>query len=164
MKTAIAWFTVALLALSGCYSFTGSSVPAHLKTVAIPLFEDQSGAGEPSLREKITNKLIERFRQDNSLEVADRNRSDAVIEGIILSMPDQPQVVTTGETVSKRRLTLSVKVTYEDLKFKKKIFEKEFTAWGDYESGGGPAQRVAGIDAAIDKLAEDILLAAVAGW
>ena len=30
--------------LAGCaYSFTGASVPAHLKTIAIPLVDDQSG-------------------------------------------------------------------------------------------------------------------------
>ncbi len=152
------------LILQGCYSFTGSSVPPHLKTIGIALFDDQSGSGEPALREKLTNKLIDRFRQDNSLQVADRTRADSIIEGSIVSMPDQPQVVATGETVTKRRLTLTVKVRYQDTKLKKTVFDKEFSAWGDYESGGGPAQRQAGIDAAIDKLAEDILLAAVAGW
>ena len=69
---------LALVSLTGCsgcpYSFTGSSVPAHLKTVAIPLFDDLSGSGEPGLRELLTNKLIARFRQDNSLEVVDRSR------------------------------------------------------------------------------------------
>lgn len=165
MRVSIALSIVAVLLFNGCfYSFTGSSVPKHLKNVAISLFDDQSGSGEPSLREKVTNKLVDKFRQDNSLEIADKTHADSVLEGIILSLPDQPQVVTTGETVIKRRLTLTVKVTYQDMKLKKKVFEKEFTAWGDYESGGGPAQRQTGIDAAIDKLTEDILLATVAGW
>ena len=66
-----------LLALffSGCaYSFTGASVPPHLKTIAIPLVDDQSGLGEPGLREKFTTELIQLFTSDNSLEVADRSR------------------------------------------------------------------------------------------
>ena len=62
-----------VLGASGCpYSFTGASVPAHLKTVAIPLVDDQSGIGEPGLREKITTELTNLFIGDNSLEVADR--------------------------------------------------------------------------------------------
>ncbi|HTR98852.1 MAG TPA: hypothetical protein VML00_03820, partial [Bacteroidota bacterium] len=61
----------------GCvYSFTGASVPAHLKTVAIPLVDDQSGFGEPGLREKFTNELIQLFTSDNSLEVVDRGTAD----------------------------------------------------------------------------------------
>lgn len=157
-----------IVLLAGCflmpYSFTGSSVPSHTKTIAIPLFDDQSGSGEPGLREKLTNKLIERFRQDNSLEIADKNQADSIVEGIILSLPDQPNVVSKGETVTKRRVTINVKVSYQDMKLKKKVFDKQFSQWGDYEIGAGPAQRQSGIDAAIEKLAEDILLETVSGW
>jgi hypothetical protein len=40
------------------YSFTGASVPEHLKTIAIPIADDRSGSGEPSLREKFNTKLF----------------------------------------------------------------------------------------------------------
>lgn len=161
--------TIFLLALgfmvTGCsYSFTGSSVPSHLKTIAIPLFDDQSGSGEPSLREEFTKKLIDRFVQDNSLQVTDRSAADAIIEGTIVAMPDQPLVVEAGETVSKRRVTITVKATYQDLKLRKKVWEKEFSNWGDYESSGGIESRSAGIAAAIEKLTEDILIETVSGW
>src|SRR5216684_8359084 len=87
---------VCIIAFGGCYSFRGGLVPTHLKTVAIPLFDDQSGSAEPVLREKFTNKLIDRFRQDNSLQVTDKTRSDSIIEGIILSLEDEPYVVVQG--------------------------------------------------------------------
>jgi len=151
--------------VSGCsYSFTGSSVPPHLKTIAVPLLDDQSGFGEPGLREKVTNKLIERFVQDNSLEVADRLHSDSILEGIIIGVRDEPTVVGKGETVTKRRITITLKATFQDMKLKKKVYEKQFSNWGDYDSSGGPAQRQSGIDAAIDKLTEDVLLDTVSGW
>src|SRR5215510_11536148 len=85
----------------GCYSFRGGSVPSHLKTVAVPLFDDQSGSAEPGLREKFTNKLIDRFRQDNSLQVTDKTRSDSAVEGVIISLIDKPDVVVQGESVTK---------------------------------------------------------------
>jgi hypothetical protein len=155
-----------LAGLSGCfYSFTGSSVPPHLKTIAIPMFDDQSGSGTPGLREELTNKLVDRFRQDNSLEVTDdKTHSDSMLEGIVVSVPDQAQVVATGETVVKRRVTVTVKASFQDMKLRKKIFDKQFSEWGDYESSGGPSERQAAIDAAVDKLVEDILLDAVSGW
>jgi hypothetical protein len=155
-----------LCALLGCspYSFRGSSVPAHLKTIAIPLFDDQSGSGEPILREQVTNRLIERFRQDNSFEITDRERADALLEGAIVSMPDQPAVVASGETVTKYRVTLNVHATYQDMKMRRTIFDKQFSTWGDYEIGGGPAARQEGITAAIEKITEDILNETVSGW
>ena len=148
----------------GCYSFRGGSVPSHLKTIAVPLFDDQSGSAEPNLREKFTNKLIDRFRQDNSLQVADKTRSDSVIEGTILSLQDEPYVVVQGESVTKRKITIAIKATYRDAKLNKQLWDKQLSNWGIYEIGGGPAQRQIGIDAAIDKLAEDILNVTVSSW
>jgi len=165
VRVSVLFAFIWILSITGCfYSFTGSSVPPHLKTIAIPLFDDQSGSGEPGMREKLTNSLLERFRSDNNFEITDKNRADCILEGNIVSMPDQPQTISTGETVTSRRVTLSVNATFQDMKLRKKIWEKQFTAWGDYQIGGGPAQRQAGIDAAIEKLSEDILLEAVSGW
>ena len=51
----------------GCpYSFSGASVPPHLKTIAIPFAEDRSGSGEPGLRELLTEKLTQKFIDDNN--------------------------------------------------------------------------------------------------
>jgi hypothetical protein len=156
-----------LLALAGllwgcAYSFSGSSVPAHLKTVAVPLFEDQSGFGEPGLKENFTNKLIELFVSDNSLEIADRSNADSIIEGAILSVVDAPSVIAPGEQVSKRRITVMVHVVYQDLKLRKKVWEKDFSYWGEYAVGSEP--RTNALTQATNKIAEDILLETVSGW
>jgi len=154
-----------LAAASGCsYSFTGSSVPAHLKTVHISLFDDRTGSGEPVVREDFTNRLIERFRQDNSLEVTDQSAADAELEGSIATFNDQPTVVAAGESVQKARITIGVKASFSDKKMKKTVYEKTFTAWGEYQIGADPAVRKAAVTTAIEKLTEDILLATVSGW
>ncbi len=159
------FFFILAFFLFGCaYSFTGSSVPPHLKTIAIALFDDQSGAGEPTLREQFTNTLIEQFAKDNSLQVADKKDADSILEGVILAIRDEPLVVEKGETVSKRRVTIVVKAAYQDMKLRKLVWEKELSNWGAYELGAGPAVRKGGIDEAIRKLTEDILLATVSGW
>jgi hypothetical protein len=152
------------LTLAGCYSFTGSSVPPHLKTIAIPLLDDQSGSGEPSVREKLTNKLIEKFRQDNSLQVTERVNADAILEGTITSLISKPQVISGNETVTKQQITITVKIVYQDMKLKKKVWEKQFSEWGEYDLGGGVQQRDAAIDAANEKITEDILIETVSGW
>lgn len=155
----------AAVLLSGCpYSFTGASVPAHLKTIAIPLVDDQSGFGEAGLREKFTTALTNLFISDNTLTVADRSTADAILEGAITSVRDAPSVVGQGEQVRQRRVTVTAKFVLKDMKLRRTMWEKTLSNWGDYDSGGGPSQQDAGIQEAIRKLSEDVLLETVSGW
>lgn len=156
---------VMLLLSTGCpYSFTGASVPKHLKTIAIPLVDDQSGFGEAGLRERFTTELTDLFIGDNSLQVADRTNADSILDGVIVSVTDAPSVVTQGEAVARRRITVTVKFAYQDKVLRKQAWEKTFSQWGDYDSGGGLSQRDAGLRDAIKKVSEDILLETVSGW
>ena len=168
MKTgnaAVALAVVSGALLLGCaYSFTGSSVPTHLKTVAIPVIDDQSGFGEPGLRELFTQELTTQFITDNSLEVSDRTTADSILEGVVLTVTDIPSSVEEDEQVRKRRVTITVKFSYQDMKLRKKVWEKTFSNWGDYVSGTGLSQRSEGIREALRKLSEDVLLETVSGW
>jgi hypothetical protein len=148
----------------GSYSFTGASVPAHLKTISIPIAEDKSPAAIPGLRESLTDNLIQKFISDNSLQVTERSTANATLECVITSVTDAPAIVSAGEQISSRRVTIYVKVIYKDLVQKKTIFEKEFKNHGDYPPGQVANERPGAIDNAIDKLTEDILLAVVSGW
>jgi hypothetical protein len=132
--------------------------------VAIPLVDDQSGLGEPGLREKFTTELIQLFTADNSLEVSDRGTSDSILEGTVLSVSDAPAVVTQGEQVTRRRVTVTVRFAFQDMKQRKKLWDKNFSNWGDYDSGGGLSQRQAGLQEALKKITEDVLLETVSGW
>lgn len=163
----VAAASAVVLMLHGCYSFTGASVPPHLKTVAIPLVDDQSGFGEPGLREQFTTALTNLFVSDNSMEVSNRTTADAVLEGSITSISDAPSIVQQGqqgEQVSKRRITVNAKFVFQDMKLRHKVWEKNFSNWGDYDVGGGPSQRQAGLQEAVRKLTEDVLLETVSGW
>src|SRR3990170_3635256 len=148
----------------GSYSFTGASVPAHLKTIAIPVADDKSPAAIPGLRELLTDNLIQKFISDNSLQVTERSTANATLECVITSVTDAPAIVSAGEQISSRRLTINVKVIYKDLVQKKTIFENNFKNYGDYPPGQETNKRPEAIDVAIDKLTEDILLAVVSGW
>jgi hypothetical protein len=156
------------IALSGCagcpYSFTGASVPPHLKTIAIPIVEDQSGFGDATLRDQFSRQLLQRFVNDATLQPSDRTNADSILEGVITGVKDVPVVVEGGDQVSKRRVSVTAHMTFRDLKLRKKVWEKDFTQWGDYPSGGGPTQRNDGISEALRKITEDILNETVAGW
>lgn len=148
----------------GCYSFRGGSVPPYLKTIAIPIAEDQSAFGDPTLRDSFTKQLIDLFMKDNTLQLTDRNTADSMIESVITEVKDVPAVLQAGEQVAQRQITVTVRVTFQDLKLRKKMWEKTFSKTGNYPSSGGLTQRSTGIDQAVGKLTEDILNETVAGW
>lgn len=163
---------VCSIIFSACsYSFTGASVPPHIKTVSVPLFNDRSGSGEFDLSTKLTDILIQKFVEDNTLSIGDRLKSDSIIEGTIVSLSDAPAVVSGGERVSEnitsRRMTLTVRVIYRDLVKRLNIFEKNFSNYADYPVGGGgdiTVVRRQAIEKAIEYIAEDILLGVVSNW
>jgi hypothetical protein len=155
-----------LINFVGCcvYSFSGASVPKHLKTLAIPQTLDRSGSGEPGLGELFTSKLTQKFVDDNTLQIANKSNADATLTCIISSLNDAPSVVSAGESVTARRITLSVQVTYKDVVKRKTIFEKSFSGNGDYAANGSISVRRAAIEAAIENITDDILLDTVSGW
>jgi hypothetical protein len=156
-----------IMSLAGCscpYSFTGASIPAHLKSLAIPYANDQSGSGEPALGQQFTTLLTQKFIDDNSFLITDKTRSDAVLDCSILGISDTPAAITTGEQVQARRVNITVQVSYNDLKMKKNIFERQFSNYADYPATAGQAGRNEAIQAALEKLTEDILLETVSGW
>jgi hypothetical protein len=151
---------------TGCcfYSFTGASVPKHLKNISISPVLDRSGSGEPGLSELFTSKLTQKFIDDNTLKVSNKSNADATIDCIISSLSDAPAVVAAGELVTSRRITITAQVTYKDLVKRKTVYEKTFSFYGDYPAQGGIVQRKSAIETAIDHITDDILLDTVSGW
>ena len=159
-------FTLSVLTLFSCsYSFTGSSVPKHLKTISIPYCVDRSGSGEPNLADDFTRTLIDQFISDNSLQVTDKSNPDALLDCTITSISDSPTVIEGGENVSARRITINVHVVYKDLVKKKTVFDKTFSNYGDYTNEGDIfSKRKEAIKIATDRVTEDILLGVVSNW
>jgi predicted rRNA methylase YqxC with S4 and FtsJ domains len=116
------------------------------------------------LRELLTDQLTQKFISDNTLRVTEKVNANAIIESTITSLSDAPAVVTAGEVISARRITINVRVVYKDLVKRRTIFERSFSNHGDYSSSGGIAERKSAIELAIDRITEDILLDTVSGW
>lgn len=160
------FINAAVINFTGCcaYSFTGASVPKHIKSIAIPATQDRSGSGEPGIGEMLTNQLTQKFIDDNTLQVTTKANANSIIECTITSLSDAPAVVTAGEQVKQRRITITVQAVYRDLVQHKTIFDKSFSNYGDYDANGGISLRREAIATAIDRITEDILLDTVSGW
>lgn len=162
IKHAICYALLGSLWLScGPYSFSSSGA-AHLQTVAIPIFQDQTS--EFGVKENLTNKVIEQFTRDNTLRVTDRRNADSLIEGTIVSVEEEAGAFAADETVQDIKVFITVKVKYRDLVKRKVVWEETIRQWGTFDPNEGPQSRDSGIEEAADKLANEILNKSVSGW
>lgn len=151
------------LLLGGCgaYSFSSSGA-SHLKTVAIPIFQDRTS--EFGIKEELTDEVISQFTRDNTLRVTDRRNADSLIEGTVLSVEDRAGAFSSDERVSDIRIFLTVQVKYEDLKKRKTVWEENITQWGSFNPDNSGEGRETGIRQAIEKIAQEILNKSVSDW
>jgi hypothetical protein len=152
------------LVLSSCYSFTGASLPPHIKTVAIPLADDISGFGQADVRQRITELLTDKFTQDGSLQVTNRSRADAIVETTIRSITDENVGVQQGEQLTTKRVTIFVDVVYRDQKKQKDFWQRNFSAKGEYPIEQMQNGLRNALQTAEEQLSEDILLAVISNW
>jgi hypothetical protein len=158
------FFAVFILAVgSGCglYSFSGS-LPPHLKTVAVPLFDNRTA--EFAIAEDITDAIIKEFNKDNSLKIADRNAADVLIEGSVISLDDRAGAFDPNEEVKDFKVYVTVQVKCTDQVKRLTMWEERVTQWGEYDPNAGPDARKDGITAAITKMSQEVLNKTVAAW
>lgn len=161
----ITLFVLVLATLQGCYSFAGSSLPAHLKTIAIPVFEDRSAAGIAQLRGELTGSLVNRIESQSPLRVTPSlARADALLEGALLSFSDAPsQLSSITERSMTNRVTLVVQVTMVDRVKKTAMFTQSFVGFSDYRTGDPVGQQEA-LRFCVDQIIDEIFDRVVSGW
>lgn len=157
-------FLLALHTLFACgpYSFS-SSGNTGLKTVAVPVFNDQTA--EFGVKEKITNAIIAAFTRDNSLKIADRRVADAIVNGTLLRVTEQAGAYTKTEQVQDIRVTITVQIKFEDVKKRKVLWEENLTQFGSYVPNDATSgDRESAIQQAVDKIATEVINKSVSGW
>lgn len=157
-----------LAVVPGCgyYSFTGASIPPHLKTVAIPLVEDNSLSPLTTLGETLTELLISRFVRQTSLSLeTNEEDANAVLTATITRYANAPTSVTGEERAELNRVSVTVSVRYYDNVEDKEILQRTFQSFEDYNplEGGLDAEEEAA-RSALANIADDIFTAATSNW
>ncbi len=155
-----------VLLLQGCYSFTGASLPQHIKTVAVPPFKEQSGAGVAQLGAEFTEQLIDIIESQSSLNIeSDISRADALVEASIVSFSDEPsQIGSETERAITNRITISVRASFTDRVENKAFFTKtSFSGFDDYNIGDFVGKEEA-IDTTVDQIVDDLFNRMISNW
>ncbi len=153
--------TGTLVLSCGFYSFSGSLAP-HLKTVAIPLFDNRTA--EFNIAEDMTDAVIAAFNRDNSLKLAERGNADLLIEGNIVQIDDRAGAFDQSETVEDMKVYVTVQLKCTDQSRREVMWQERLTHFGAYDPAQGPEGRREGMMEAIDKLSQDVLNKTVANW
>ena len=158
----------AVLCLAGCrvtYSFSGTSIDPDVHTICLPTFEYKAIRVNPSLSNELSEALRTRFRRMTSLEQVEMD-GDLEIIGEITGYDVQASAVTAQEVAAQNRLTVVVKVDFNNVKHPEESFSgKSFSAYADYDSSNSLDSVESTLCAEIiDKIIEDIFNATVAQW
>ncbi|MBP9192533.1 MAG: hypothetical protein KBF96_08275 [Ignavibacteria bacterium] len=149
----------------GVYGFRGNNPPPGINSIAVPTFKDVSGFSAPDLAESFTQQLKSKITSDNTFRIADKNIADAVLNCTITGVRDEALVVSSGETVTRRKITITVTVDFENLKKQKKIWQKTFENFGEYESSNDAfSQRTTGLIVATERITDDIVNDLTSNW
>ncbi len=154
---------LSLLLLSGCayYSFTGSAVPTHIKTVEVPLFKNE--ALVHAVAEDVTDEIIARTSRER-LKLVSRD-PDSRISGVILRYSHKASDYKgTRETTEIKSyvVRVSAKVTFEDLAKSKMLYSGTLQGEGFYDFA--TENEDIGRKRAIENLVEQIMTNALSGW
>jgi hypothetical protein len=158
----------AVLCLAGCrvtYSFSGTSIDPDVRTISLPTFEYKAMRVNPTLANELSEALRTRFRRMTSLEQVELD-GDLEISGEIVGYDVQASAVTAQEVAAQNRLTVMVKVDFNNVKHPEESFSgKSVSAYADYDSSN-PLDAVESTlcTEIIDKIIEDIFNATVAQW
>ncbi|MBN1560724.1 LptE family protein [candidate division KSB1 bacterium] len=143
------------------YSLKGS-LPPHLHSVAVPLFDNRTA--EFGMSEKLTDAVIEEFIRDGSLKIADRSAADVIVIGSIVSVNDRAGAFDQQETVQDIKVYISVQVECTDQVKRQAMWEERITQFGSYDPAEGPEGRNNAYEEAFEKLSQEILNKTVSNW
>lgn len=152
-----------LLALGGCYSFRGSSVPPHLHTISLSNVVDNSNFGSSVYRDLCTQLLSDRLRAESALRFVDKD-GDAKLICVLTDIRDEAISVKSGEVERERKVRVTIDAEYYDGVKKRQIFKKNFSNASVFVVATAATDRDKAIRTALQQDVDDILLAVVSGW
>jgi hypothetical protein len=146
-------------------SFTGSSIPIEVKSVSIDYFRNQAPIVQPTLSQVFTDALKDRFISQTNLEMVD-DFGDFSFEGVITNYNTKPTAITGEETAAMNRLTISVKVKFQNNQTESpKSFERSFSAYADYDSSESlESVEETLIEEIVEQLVDNIFNATASNW
>jgi outer membrane lipopolysaccharide assembly protein LptE/RlpB len=154
-------------ALPGCGYTVSSTLPSHLKTLAIPTLANNTV--EFGLADDITQSLVNGFLADRRLQIVQERDANAVLRGTVVLYKNQVFGYTTTERATEYEIVMVVKVVFRDMVKNRDAWKEDAmtvrTTYNVVQVGAEPAKSEAdGRRDVIQRLTDRIVSRTVQGW
>jgi len=152
-----------LLLFAGCshYSVSGS-LPGHIKTAAVPLF--QNDTVEPNIVEDVTDEVTNAIISNGSMKIVNESKADAVVIGRIVEVINEADTYSKDEQAKQYKIHIYAEVQFFDRKKNRPLWEeKRMEGWARYDASS-PSSRSDAVKQALQMLASLIVDKTVSGW
>ncbi|MGH1520184.1 LptE family protein [Chryseobacterium sp. JK1] len=128
--------------LNSCYSFTGGGSLTDEKTIQINEFPNNASLVNPALSQQFSTDIQNRFLQRTTLKGTKEN-PDILVEGEISDYSISPTTISSGTQTNsaggviqqaQNKLTITVKVHYENKVRPEASFDKTYTDEATFNS------------------------------
>lgn len=138
-------------------SGTGSSLPPHLKTIAIPVFQNKSS--EPTIHARLTDTIRRAFLTDGRLKLVDQQeKANLLLTGTLNFYDIRAVAFDTSDRATEYWVYLGVNIEVQD-QVKNKLFQKENlrTRW-NYRPTSSVVDSEANRQTALDEAYRDLAI------
>lgn len=142
-----------LFMISGCYGFKGISISPDIKSFYVENFVLNELDAPIDLSQVFTEELRRKIRQESRL-IENNDTPDIIFSGAIDRYNISFAAPDADNTASLNRLTIDIKIKYENLLNEEDNWSKTYTDFEDYDSNGNLQELEDGLIATI---VEDIL-------
>lgn len=153
--------------VAGCafYGFSGSSIPSHLSTIAIPIAADNTASPVSTLGRDLTNRLTDRFIGRTRLSLNNNeSETDAVLTAQIQEYTNTPTGVSGDERATSNEVRIEVEVRYYDQVKDSTMMNQSFTGTTTYDPTQGLGREEVAARTALENVADDIFTTATSDW
>src|SRR5215467_12572858 len=154
---AAAWLSLVFLALvlpsCGLYSTSPGTLPGHIKTLAVPAFDNKTT--QVGLDEEITQAVIQRFVDDNHLKIVAESDANAVLTGSVIDYKNTVFGFTGREQAQEYRVQIAVAVRLSAASFDAWLGRRDPLPTSIYVSGGDEAAKAEVLGSLKERWAEE---------
>lgn len=164
MKYIIVFLTFNVLGFLGCYSFKSTSIDAAINTFYVPLMENRVDNGPATLAITFTEKLKDKVRSQSRLRFQDTD-PDLSFIGTVEAFNVTSQAPTSDNISALSRLTISIKIDFENRHDETKNWSQSFSYFQDFDGRTNlldVQQNL--INTISNQIAEDIFNRAFGDW
>ena len=139
----------------------GSFLPDYIRTLGIPMFENATPY--PTVEQIFTQKVRLEFQSSRRYTVVPSAEGvDGIVRGQITGISTQPVSLTDTQLATRYRVTVVVKISFEDVKAQQVLWENPSLSFSDEYELANPGTSGADVSAfignervAVDRMSTD---------